>query len=153
MEEIYQGDNQSTDLDLDVGIINETQGDDVSLSDLYGIPVFTEKTLESIEAYQIRQTRKISVLEQHLFEGTVDQEQRMLYSIRNQLFIEDNQLTKTVEIVSKGGDSYTNAIFLIEVISLLFVLGMLIYVRRRKTKREERIRDINYFSGQETDFN
>ena len=145
------GDEMNTDLELDLSVVTQEQGADISLSDLYGMPVFKDSTKQAIIDYENKVETQKENIDRQVFSDTIDTEKQSVQNIREQVFVQTNQLIKPADVSVNNKQSYTNAIILLEVVGIAFILLMVAYSKKRKRERKKNIDHIDHFSDETKD--
>jgi hypothetical protein len=145
-EEVIQEEN--VELELNIGVISEVQGQNISLSDLYGIPVFRGTTEQAVTDYENKVKAQMQIIDEHVFSEMIDLEQQSIERIRAGIFEKTNQITKPAEDIIKEKDSYAGMIILGEIIGVLFILLIIAYSKKRKRERAKKIDYIDNFSDE-----
>lgn len=141
-------DEKNTDLNIELSIVTEEQGQDISLSDLYGVPIFREATEQAIHEYESKMEAQRERIDMQVFSDMIDVDKQHVERIRLEVFTETNQLTKLADTETQVKQSYTNLILLIEVIAIVFVVLIISYSKKRKKERKKKIDYIDHFSDE-----
>ena len=138
---------QGGTLELDISIIHEPGGGVMSLSDFFGIPVFREDSVQAIMEYEQRIENQLYQIGNQVFLPTIDREQERLEYIGSQVFLDWHASPQVMRQEEEVAASLGNTIFVIQLISLAFVLLMIAYIRKRKKERKKKIHDIHHFGS------
>lgn len=139
---------KNTDLDIEISTVTEEQGQDISLSDLYGVPIFREATEQAIHEYESKMEAQRERIDMQVFSDMIDVNKQYVERIRLEVFTETNQLTKLADTETQVKQSYTNLILALEVIAIVFIVLIMSYSKKRKKERKKKIDYIDHFSDE-----
>lgn len=126
----------SSDITLDPGVLEGSQGDQVPISDLYGMPVFHPDIEDKIQDAEQEEAEDLKEIRQQVFEPHTDKEAEELGEIREQIFTVEEPLSNTNASVRSGGYE-GGALLAVEIMAAVFLAILLLYQRHRKKKRKE----------------
>ena len=144
--EEVQVQQEDTDIEWDTSVITEQKSTTgISLCDLYGVPVFEDRSQEKIQSLELENMHNISYIGQQVFVTTNDGEEK-LDVIRGQVFagtVENigNKIEK--EEVGTGSD----VIFWIEIIAAAVLAAAYLYAGKLRRERKRRVDSINDMYG------
>lgn len=137
---------EDTDIEWDTSVITEQKSTTgISLCDLYGVPVFEDRSQEKIQSLELENMHNITYIGQQVFVTTNDGEEK-LDVIRGQVFagtVENigNKIEK--EEAGTGSD----VIFWIEIIAAAVLAGAYLYAGKLRRERKRRVDSINDMYG------
>ncbi|BDF32359.1 hypothetical protein CE91St62_04300 [Lachnospiraceae bacterium] len=144
--EEVQVQQEDTDIEWDTSVITEQKSTTgISLCDLYGLPVFEDRSQEKIQSLELENMHNITYIGQQVFVTTNDGEEK-LDVIRGQVFagtVENigNKIEK--EEAGTGSD----VIFWIEIIAAVVLAAAYLYAGKLRRERKRRIDSINDMYG------
>lgn len=115
-----------------------------SLSDVYGIQVFTADVGEQISLLEKENQLKNSQIKEQVFfhQDAFDEE---MLTIQHQVFTSAAVLTKAEPEPAQSEEDGITILF-VEVVILLCLIVGVIYGRKKKKEREEHLENIDHFS-------
>ena len=144
--EEVQVQQEDTDIEWDTSVITEQKSTTgISLCDLYGVPVFEDRSQEKIQSLELENMHNITYIGQQVFITTNDGEEK-LDVIRGQVFagtVENigNKIEK--EEAGTGSD----VIFWIEIIAATVLAAAYLYAGKLRRERTRRVDSINDMYG------
>jgi len=140
-------DENRTDLELDITIINEPRESAISLSDIYGIPVFREDSYIAIRNYELLRDHRLGRISENVFEEAADRNSEIVEIISAKLFAENQPLVQAPVREAPSVDNMNLMIIGFQVVGVLFIVLLGFYIKRRNKKREVKLDDIKHFSS------
>lgn len=130
-------------LTFNLDVLTDGETETPSLSDLYGIPVFTEEIAERASNVHQEKQRQLNQMQDVVFK-TADESLKHVDIIKEQVFATD-VLTKGNEKVLESPNS--NATYLVVTIGLfcLIVIVTIIYAKKKKKERKTHLETIDDF--------
>lgn len=144
--EEVQVQQEDTDIEWDTSVITEQKSTTgISLCDLYGVPVFEDRSQEKIQSLELENMHNITYIGQQVFVTTNDGEEK-LDVIRGQVFagtVENigNKIEK--EEAGTGSD----VIFWIEIVAAAVLAAAYLYAGKLRWERKRRVDSINDMYG------
>ena len=136
-----------SDIELNPGVLDGNQGEQVPLSDLYGMPVFSPDIEQQIKAAQKEQEKELTEIRDQIFDTHTTQDVKDMTEIRAQLFTIDSPLKKTGVAVRAYGNGEPGMLVALEAMVLAFLIILFFYQKHRQKKRRE-IQDEAYDYGE-----
>ncbi len=136
-----------SDIELNPGVLDGNQGEQVQLSDLYGMPVFSPDIEQQIKAAQKEQEKELTEIRDQIFDTHTTQDVKDMTEIRAQLFTIDSPLTKTGAAGRAYGNGEPGMLVALEAMVLAFLIILFFYQKHRQKKRRE-IQDEAYDYGE-----
>ncbi len=136
-----------SDIELNPGVLDGNQGEQVPLSDLYGMPVFSPDIEQQIKAAQKEQEKELTEIRDQIFDTHTTQDVKDMTEIRAQLFTIDSPLTKTGAAGRAYGNGEPGMLVALEAMVLAFLIILFFYQKHRQKKRRE-IQDEAYDYGE-----
>ncbi|HJA82289.1 MAG TPA: type VII secretion EssA family protein [Candidatus Mediterraneibacter intestinipullorum] len=136
-----------SDIELNPGVLDGNQGEQVPLSDLYGMPVFSPDIEQQIKAAQKEQEKELTEIRDQIFDTHTTQDVKDMTEIRAQLFTIDSPLTKTGAASRAYGNGGQGMLVALEAMVLAFLIILFFYQKHRQKKRRE-IQDEAYDYGE-----
>lgn len=136
-----------SDIELNPGVLDGNQGEQVPLSDLYGMPVFSPDIEQQIKAAQKEQEKELTEIRDQIFDTHTTQDVKDMTEIRAQLFTIDSRLTKTGAAGRAYGNGEPGMLVALEAMVLAFLIILFFYQKHRQKKRRE-IQDEAYDYGE-----
>ena len=136
-----------SDIELNPGVLAGNQGEQVPLSDLYGMPVFSPDIEQQIKAAQKEQEKELTEIRDQIFDTHTTQDVKDMTEIRAQLFTIDSPLTKTGAAGRAYGNGEPGMLVALEAMVLAFLIILFFYQKHRQKKRRE-IQDEAYDYGE-----
>lgn len=136
-----------SDIELNPGVLDGNQGEQVPLSDLYGMPVFSPDIEQQIKAAQKEQEKELTEIRDQIFDTHTTQDVKDMTEIRAQLFTIDSPLTKTGAAGRAYGNGEPGMLVVLEAMVLAFLIILFFYQKHRQKKRRE-IQDEAYDYGE-----
>lgn len=136
-----------SDIQLNPGVLDGNQGEQVPLSDLYGMPVFSPDIEQQIKAVQEEQEKELTQIRDQIFDTHTTQDVKDMTEIRAQLFTIDPPLTKTGAAGRAYGNGEPGMLVALEAMALGFLIILFFYQKHRQKKRRE-IQDEAYDYGE-----
>lgn len=136
-----------SDIELNPGVLDGNQGEQVPLSDLYGMPVFSPDIEQQIKAAQKEQEKELTEIRDQIFDTHTTQDVKDMTEIRAQLFTIDPPLTKTGAAGRAYGNGEPGMLVALEAMVLAFLIILFFYQKHRQKKRRE-IQDEAYDYGE-----
>lgn len=136
-----------SDIELNPGVLDGNQGEQVPLSDLYWMPVFSPDIEQQIKAAQKEQEKELTEIRDQIFDTHTTQDVKDMTEIRAQLFTIDSPLTKTGAAGRAYGNGEPGMLVALEAMVLAFLIILFFYQKHRQKKRRE-IQDEAYDYGE-----
>ena len=124
-----------SDIELNPGVLDGNQGEQVPLSDLYGMPVFSPDIEQQIKAAQKEQEKELTEIRDQIFDTHTTQDVKDMTEIRAQLFTIDSPLTKTGAAGRAYGNGEPGMLVALEAMVLAFLIILFFYQKHRQKKR------------------
>lgn len=137
---------EDTTIEWNPSVITEQKSTTgISLCDLYGVPVFDDRSQEKIQSLENEKIHNIKYIGQQVFVTTSDDEER-LDVIRSLVFSEtaENTGSKTEKEVSGAGP---DGLFWIEIFVAAALAAGYLYAGKLKRERKRRVDNINDMYG------
>lgn len=144
--EEVQVQQEDTDIEWDTSVITEQKSTTgISLCDLYGVPVFEDRSQEKIQSLELENMHNITYIGQQVFVTTNDGEEK-LDVIRGQVFAGTvENIGNKIEKEEAGTGS--GVIFWIEIIAAAVLAAAYLYAGKLRRERKRRIDSINDMYG------
>lgn len=136
--------NANSDINFDTSVLQEKNETYSSLTDTYGIDLFTDQYEEKIQEVHLKEYDAYQKIEKKLFETDLESGKNEYEKIQDQLFLYTSSEVKKEEIKRTDNTLGVNiAITGIMVILFCFVF-FLIFDKRRKRRREDAVNNYTY---------
>ncbi|KMZ52887.1 hypothetical protein [Dorea sp. D27] len=144
--EEVQVQQEDTDIEWDTSVITEQKSTTgISLCDLYGVPVFEDRSQEKIQSLELENMHNITYIGQQVFITKNDGEEK-LDVIRGQVFAGTvENIGNKIEKEEAGTGS--GVIFWIEIIAAVVLAAAYLYAGKLRRERKRRIDSINDMYG------
>ena len=126
-----------SDIELNPGVLDGNQGEQVPLSDLYGMPVFSPDIEQQIKAAQKEQEKELTEIRDQIFDTHTNQDVKDMTEIRAQLFTIDSPLTKTGAAGRAYGNGEPGILVALAAMVLAFLLILFFYKQLTQQKSSE----------------
>ena len=134
------GDGSNLLLEREQG--TQQQKSEVSLCDLYGIPIFKSEIEETNQINVENNRTELNKIENAVFFHYEKKDEKELDTIKNNTFLSTSAMTKyDVKQNEKTSDSYSWLIYII--VLLIMILITFAYANKKKKERKNKIDNIN----------
>lgn len=132
-----------SDVNVDPSVLNERSESYSSLTDIYGVEVFTDEFTETAEHYQQEQLEKYRKVEEEIFLQFSNTKTDPYSLVKANLFMDDNRIVK--EVPPEGKSEVIAAIPVTIVICIITFLLLLQYIEKRRRKWKEYEVDVDLY--------
>ena len=133
--------NANSDINFDTSVLQEKNETYSSLTDTYGIDLFTDQYEEKIQEVHLKE---YDVYQKRLFETDLESEKNEYEKIQDQLFLYTSSEVKKEEIKRTDNTLGVNIAITGIMVILFFFVFFLIFDKKRKRRREDAINTYTY---------
>ena len=131
-------------IEFDTSVLQEKNETYSSLTDTYGIDLFTDQYEEKIEKVHLKEYDAYQKIEKKLFETDLESGKDEYERIQDQLFLYTGSEVKKEEIEKEDNALGVNIAITGIMLILFFFIFFLIFDKRRKRRREDAINNYTY---------
>ena len=136
--------NINSNIEFDTSVLQEKNETYSSLTDTYGIDLFTDQYEEKIQEVQLKEYDAYQEIEKKLFETDLESEKDEYEKIQDQLFLYTGSEVKKEEI-ERTDNTFGIKIAITGILVILFFfVFFLIFDKKRKRRREDAINNYTY---------
>lgn len=136
--------NANSDINFDTSVLQEKNETYSSLTDTYGIDLFTDQYEEKIQEVHLKEYDAYQKIEKKLFETDLESGKNEYEKIQNQLFLYTSSEVKKEEIKRTDNTLGVNIAITGIMVILFFFVFFLIFDKKRKRRREDAINTYTY---------
>lgn len=136
--------NINSNIEFDTSVLQEKNETYSSLTDTYGIDLFTDQYEEKIQEVQLKEYDAYQEIEKKLFETDLENEKDEYEKIQDQLFLYTGSEVKKEEIKRTDNTLGVNIAITGIMVILFFFVFFLIFDKKRKRRREDAINNYTY---------
>ena len=136
--------NINSNIEFDTSVLQEKNETYSSLTDTYGIDLFTDQYEEKIEKVHLKEYEDYKKIEKKLFETDLESGKDEYERIQDQLFLYTGSEVKKEEIEKEDNALGVNIAITGIMLILFFFIFFLIFDKRRKRRREDAINNYTY---------
>lgn len=137
-------DNINSDVKLDTTVLHEKNETYSSLTDTYGIDLFTNQYEEKVYQVNLKENKIYQEMEKKLFETDIESGKDEYEKVQDQLFLNIGTEVKKEEIKKIDTNLGVNIGITGILLILFFFVFFLIFDKRRKRRREDAVNNYTY---------
>ena len=136
--------NANSDINFDTSVLQEKNETYSSLTDTYGIDLFTDQYEEKSQEVHLKEYDAYQKIEKKLFETDLESGKNEYEKIQDQLFLYTSSEVKKEEIKRTDNTLGVNIAITGIMVILFFFVFFLIFDKKRKRRREDAINTYTY---------
>ncbi|PLT72051.1 hypothetical protein CDL26_10215 [Mediterraneibacter gnavus] len=136
--------NANSDINFDTSVLQEKNETYSSLTDTYGIDLFTDQYEEKIQEVHLKEYDAYQKIEKKLFETDLESVKNEYEKIQDQLFLYTSSEVKKEEIKRTDNTLGVNIAITGIMVILFFFVFFLIFDKKRRRRREDAVNNYTY---------